>query len=99
MTVKVLKMINGEVIIGEIVSETESTYTVKAPASVMLRENEAGQVGVGMAEYMPYASGDVTIRISAIASESNVDQNLVNEYNRLFGSGIVIAPANSIPKQ
>lgn len=98
MTVKVLKMINGEVVIGEITAETESTYTVKAPASVMLRENEAGQVGVGLADFMPYVTGDATIRLNAIAAEGEADKNLVNEYNRLFGSGIVIAPANALPK-
>jgi hypothetical protein len=53
-------------------------------------------VGVGIAPYMPYAEGKVTIRITAIAAEADADQKLVNEYNRLFGSGIVIA--NVIPK-
>lgn len=98
MTVKILKMINGEVVIGEITAETESTYTVKAPATVMIRENETGQLGVGLADFMPYATGDATIRLNAIAAEGEADQKLVNEYNRVFGSGIVIAPANALPK-
>jgi hypothetical protein len=45
---------------------------------------------------MPYAEGKISIRTTAIAAEGEPDQKLVNEYNRLFGSGIVIA--NVIPK-
>ena len=90
-------MINGEVIMADIVSEDfgQGHYVVNEPASVMLQERDGG-VGVGIAPYMPYAEGKVNIRINAIAAEAEADQKLVNEYNRLFGSGIVIA--NVIPK-
>ena len=97
MTVKIFKMINGEVIMADIVSEQFGSgyYVVNEPASVMLQERDGG-VGVGIAPYMPYAEGRVNIRLNAIAAEADADQKLVNEYNRLFGSGIVIA--NVIPK-
>jgi hypothetical protein len=97
MTVKIFKMINGEVIMADIVSEEigQGHYVVNEPASVMLQERDGG-VGVGIAPYMPYAEGKVNIRLNAIAAEADADQKLVNEYNRLFGSGIVIA--NVIPK-
>jgi hypothetical protein len=97
MTVKIFKMINGEVIMADIVSEDfgQGHYVVNEPASVMLQERDGG-VGVGIAPYMPYAEGRVNIRLNAIAAEADADQKLVNEYNRLFGSGIVIA--NVIPK-
>jgi hypothetical protein len=97
MTVKIFKMINGEVIMADIVSEDfgQGHYVVNEPASVMLQERDGG-VGVGIAPYMPYAEGKVNIRMNAIAAEAEADQKLVNEYNRLFGSGIVIA--NVIPK-
>jgi hypothetical protein len=97
MTVKIFKMINGEVIMGDIVSEDfgQGHYVVNEPASVMLQERDGG-MGVGIAPYMPYAEGKVKIRLNAIAAEADADQKLANEYNRLFGSGIVIA--NVIPK-
>jgi hypothetical protein len=97
MTVKIFKMINGEVIMGDIVSEDfgQGHYVVNEPASVMLQERDGG-MGVGIAPYMPYAEGRVNIRLNAIAAEADADQKLANEYNRLFGSGIVIA--NVIPK-
>ena len=97
MTVKIFKMINGEVIMADIVSEEYGSgyYVVNEPALVMLQERDGG-MGVGIAPYMPYAEGKVTIRLNAIAAEAQADQKLANEYNRLFGSGIVIA--NVIPK-
>jgi hypothetical protein len=97
MTVKIFKMINGEVIMADIVSEDfgQGHYVVNEPALVMLQERDGG-MGVGIAPYMPYAEGKVKIRLNAIAAEADADQKLANEYNRLFGSGIVIA--NVIPK-
>ena len=97
MTVKIFKMINGEVIMADIVSEEYGSgyYVVNEPALVMLQERDGG-MGVGIAPYMPYAEGRVNIRLNAIAAEADADQKLANEYNRLFGSGIVIA--NVIPK-
>jgi hypothetical protein len=95
MTVKIFKMINGEVMMGDVTDVNPEYYIVTEPASVMLQERDGG-VGVGIAPYMPYAEGKISIRTTAIAAEGDPDQKLVNEYNRLFGSGIVIA--NVIPK-
>lgn len=95
MTVKIFKMINGEVIIGEVVSEGAEQYVLKSPAEIGLQQAASG-VSVGIADYMPYATGNLTVRKGAIASEGEPDEKLVNEYNRIYGSGIVIAPAGSI---
>lgn len=95
MTVKVFKMINSEVVIAEVLQENVDHYVLKNPANIGLQQTETG-MSVGIAEYMPYASGNVTLRYSAVASEAEPEQKLANEYNRLYGSGIVIA--NQIPR-
>jgi hypothetical protein len=51
-------------------------------------------MSVGFAPYMPYADGTISLNHSAIASTSYPKQDLTDEYNRIFGSGIVIAGAN-----
>lgn len=96
MTVKVFRMINGEEVIAKVTGETEACYDVKSPANIMLQPTESGAMGVGIAPYMPYATGDVTIRKNAIAAEATPDIKMENEYNRVFGSGIQIAPANAL---
>jgi hypothetical protein len=61
-----------------------------------MQKTEQG-VGLGMMPYMPYVSGNVILSTHAIAAEGDPDVKLVNEYNRLFGSGIQIASAADLP--
>ena len=95
MTVKVYKMINGEEIIGQELKADSTNYEIKAPAQIVLQQTEKG-MGVAIAPYMPYASGNITLYYSAIAAECTPDQNMINEYNRIFGSGIQVAPASAL---
>jgi hypothetical protein len=46
---------------------------------------------------MPYHEGTVAVYHSAMAAITDVKQELLNEYNRIYGSGIVVAPAGSVP--
>jgi hypothetical protein len=92
--IKVFKLISGE----EIISKCEligSDYLLDSPASIMMQRTEQG-VGVGLAPYMPYSSGKITLHCGSVASSAGVDVKMENEYNRLFGSGIQIAPAGSL---
>jgi hypothetical protein len=93
--VKVFKMINGEEIIGNVVSTDSSKYEVKNPAQIVLQRTETG-MGVAIAPYMPYADGNINLYSTAIAADCSPDINLVNEYNKIFGSGIQIAPASAL---
>jgi len=95
MTVKVYKMINGEDIIAQEVKADSTNYELKSPAQIVLQQTEKG-MGVAIAPYMPYASGNINLYYSAIAAECVPDQNMVNEYNRIFGSGIQVAPASAL---
>lgn len=92
--IKVFKLISGEELISK--CETDNgNYLLDSPASIMMQRTEQG-VGVGLAPYMPYSSGKITLHSGSIASSADADLKMENEYNRLFGSGIQIAPAGSI---
>jgi hypothetical protein len=95
MTVKVYKLINGEELIAEVFSETPDVTVLKSAASIVLQQTKDG-MGVGLAPYMPYVNGNIELHNHAIAAKGNPDPNMVNEYNRLFGSGIVMAPASAL---
>jgi hypothetical protein len=95
MNVKVYKMINGEEIIGEVHNDLDKIVELKNPAQIMLQRTEGG-MGVGIAPYMPYATGNINLYKNAIAADCAPDQNLVNEYNRIFGAGIQVAPASAL---
>jgi hypothetical protein len=95
--IKVFKLINGEEIISKAI-ETGSGWTLNSPAQIVMQQTKDG-VGVALAPYMPYASGDIQMYQHAVASEAKPDVKMENEYSRLFGSGIQIvssAPASII---
>ena len=95
MKVKVFKLINGEELISEIFNYFDQTVELKKPAQIMVQQTERG-MGVGLAPYMPYVEGNVHLYRNAIASEGEPVEQMQNEYNRLFGSGIQIAPASAL---
>jgi hypothetical protein len=95
--IKVFKLINGEEIISK-ATETGSGWVLNSPAQIVMQQTKEG-VGVALAPYMPYASGDIQMYQHAVASEAKPDVKMENEYSRLFGSGIQIvssAPASII---
>jgi hypothetical protein len=95
MKVKVFKLINGEELISEIFNYYDQTVELKKPAQIIVQQTERG-MGVGLAPYMPYVEGNVHLYRAAIASEGEPVDQMKNEYNRLFGSGIQIAPASAL---
>lgn len=95
MNVKVFKLINGEDLIAE-VQENADSFTVKNPASIVMQQTERG-VSVALAPYMPYATGDLILYKTGLTACGTPDVQMVNEYSRIFGTGIQIASAGSIP--
>lgn len=95
MTVKALKLVSGEDIIAEIIEAREGELVLKNPAVIVVQRSEGGQMGVGLQPYTPFATGNVTLYKTSLIAKFEADMNLVNEYNRIFGSGIVIA--NQMP--
>lgn len=94
--IKVFKMINGEEVISEVLNELADVYELKNPASIMLQPTQSGAMGVGIAPYMPYVDGNVSLRKNAIAAEGEPEQKMTNEYNRIFGSGIEVVSAGAL---
>jgi hypothetical protein len=94
--IKVFKLINGEEIIAEIFNHFDKHIELKAPAQIVMQQTKEG-VGVALAPYMPYATANIELYRHAIASSAVPDVKMENEYSRLFGSGIQIASAGSVP--
>jgi hypothetical protein len=95
MNIRVFKLINGEELLAEVFSQHDKSFELKNPAQIVLQQTDKG-VGVALAPYMPYVEGHVILGRHAVASDGTPNQQLVNEYNRIFGSGIVVAPASAL---
>ena len=90
--IKVFKLISGEELIGK-AEVTGLGYTLEAPATILMQQTKDG-VGLALMPYMPYTEGKVILFSQCIATEGTPSAKMINEYNRLFGSGIEIAPAS-----
>jgi hypothetical protein len=92
--IKVFKLISGEELIAK-VDETGYGFELTSPATIMMQQTEKG-IGMALMAYMPYAEGNIKLFQVCIASEGEPSLKMVNEYNRLFGSGIEIVSAGAI---
>ena len=98
MTVKVYRLTTGEDIIGEC-EMTHLGLEMKNPAQIVVQQTQDGRVGAAFAPFAPFAKDNkVLIYQTALAAEMEVDMKMISEYNRIFGSGIVLAAANEMPK-
>ena len=89
MNINIVKLFNGEELIGEF---NDNTNVIKNPV-VMIpvnKEQIAFQPWLPYAEDKEYQLKDTMIIITATPSST-----ILNEYNRVFGSGIVVPSAKS----
>jgi hypothetical protein len=92
--IRVFKLISGEELIAK-VTEAGYGYELESPATIMMQQTEKG-IGMALMAYMPYADGNIKLYQVCIASEGEPSLKMINEYNRLFGSGIEIVSAGAI---
>ena len=93
MAVKLLRLKSGEDIIAEHVQgKIGQNITIENPAMLMpMSDGRGNQVQVGLAPWMPFSAekrfdlpGDWVLLLTEPAPD------IVNNYNQVFGSGIVV---------
>lgn len=89
MNVKLFKLVSGEEIISE--ASLEGTdYTLKNAVVLVFQQMGGGQVSTNFAPFMPYSKGTITLQGNAVIAISDVKDELLTEYNRIF-SNIIVA--------
>ena len=84
MNVKIVKLISGEELIGEF---DEKTNTITNPV-VMVPVSDKS---IGFGPWMPYSEDkSFTLKEEHIQIIASPSKTISNEYNKAFGSGIVI---------
>ena len=96
--IKLIKFTSGEEIIGNILDSKVEAYTIKDGVTLVYHQTKEGTVSVGFSPFMPYSTGNIDVQKVSIAAVADVKQELLNEYNRIYGSGIVLADASQLPK-
>ena len=94
MSVYGFTLVTGEILLTQVKDRTDSEITLKDPAIMVVHELEPGRSGVALQPFVPFGT-NIKLKHSAIVAEYELDQQIENEYNRLFGT-IQIATASDI---
>ncbi len=89
MNIKIVKLFNGEELIGEY---DEKTNVIKNPV-IMIPVNKEQ---IAFQPWLPYAEDkEYQLKETMIIITATPSSTILNEYNRVFGSGIVVPSAKS----
>lgn len=97
--IRIIKLSTGEEIVSDITQENDETLVLKNPCVLQLMQSNKTPEGVsmGMVPYAPYVKDTVTIKRSFVLWVEEPMEDLYNHYNRLFGSGLVVATPGASP--
>jgi len=99
MTIKVLKLTSGEDVLGE-ASIFEGQWHVKNPVGIAVVRGKDGQPNVGLSPFPLHSpqKKDATIDIPATSVVYSYvpAQDFIDNYNQIFGSGIVLPTPKQI---
>ncbi len=87
INVKLLRILTGEEVIAEVLSETEETITVQNGLVVLPTNN-----GVGFAPWATVISKDnpeIVLSKTHIVYKVEVQEDLSKKYNEMFGSKLI----------
>lgn len=85
-----LKMVSGEELIGQ--DNGSELYSDLAAIMMVPGNHNNGQVGLGLMPFLPYAEdSELHIPDTHIMIKFSPSDDMLNNYNRIYGSGIQIA--------
>jgi len=100
MDIQILKLVTGEEVLSEIESQSETEYVLSNPVGIAVVRGKDGQPSVGLAPFPLHAEQkkDASIAISkrSVVYSYVPAQDFINNYNQIFGSGIVVPPTQQI---
>ena len=90
MNIKVVRLISGEELIGD---WNEETNIITNPV-IMVPVSKAQ---LGFSPWIPYVEEEeVPLKEQHIVTILTPDNKLQNEYNRVYGSGLIVPPTDKI---
>jgi len=92
--IKIVRFINGDELIGSYIEGTDDKFSMRDIAVIHMMPGQGGQVNLGLLPFAPYAE-ELTLdfKHSTVTTIFTPNRELLNNYNRLFGSGLVVPPS------
>lgn len=104
MTIKAIKLISGEELVGEVLHEEKiegtnyiTEITLKNVLAILISRGQDGNLGVGFVPFAPYLGKGTSFDfpVEKLLFIKEVDTQMANQYNSIFG-GIVTPPKTLI---
>lgn len=92
--IRLFRLISGEEIVGEETGTQPgmAQREIKNPCLIGLMPTQTGQVTLNMQPLLLFSdTKEIKIKEQHILYDTGVDIKILNKYNEIFGSGIVIA--------
>ena len=90
MNIKAVRLVSGEELIGD---WNDEKYIITNPV-VML---PVGKDQLGFSPWVPYVDEkEIHLKEQHIITVLTPDKKLQNEYNRVYGSGLIVPPTDKI---
>jgi len=101
MKILTLKLVTGEEVLGEIESESETEFVLVNPVGIaIVRDPKTGQPNVGFAPFPIHAEqktgATVALNKKNVVYSYVPAEDFINNYNQIFGSGIVLPPTKTL---
>jgi hypothetical protein len=100
MKVLTLKLVTGEEVLGEIESESETEFVLVNAVGIAVVRGKDGQPNVGFAPFPIHAEqktgATVALNKKSVVYSYIPAQDFINNYNQIFGSGIVVPPTKTL---
>jgi hypothetical protein len=100
MKILALKLVTGEELLGEIESESETEFVICNPVGIAIVRGKDGQPNVGFAPFPLHAEqktgSTVALNKKNVVYSYTPAEDFVNNYNQIFGSGIVLPPTKTL---
>ena len=92
--IKLIRMRSGEDVVGDVAKENEEFIDLKDPAALMPMSGGASNtVQMGMVPWQPFSkSTEFTVPRGWVVTISEPAEDIEDNYRRVYGSGIDIAP-------
>lgn len=96
--IQCLALTNGTELMGQ-VEATATGYIIEDPAQVVMTQGQSGQMSYALVPWLPYGENTkYTINEKHVLVTFKPTVEMINYYNRVFGSGIQIAQSSIVTK-
>jgi len=97
MSIKAVKLVSGEELIGEVVHEEPGLeITLKNVLAIMMQRTQTGDLTVGFLPFAPYLGkgSSFSFELTKVIFVKEVDDQMKNNYNSIFGG--IVAPVKQL---